>query len=405
MKWHPWFHAFIRRLYYSRRTVTGAEHVPESGPVLALGLHRNGAVDGFVYREALPGIVFMVEAALRRSLFGRMFFDGIEVVRGAGERCNMEALDECVALLGRAGCLAIFPEGTSQLGPRHLPFKSGAARIALRHLEPGRPLTVLPLGIHYECPWAFRSRVEVVVGPPVDLAAVTEAAGRSARLQKIKQCFSEALEAVGVNVPDEEWQDLAQKFAYIATLGTNHSYFAALKAMEKRLPPDAVAAWRGLEAKARGRWLLRHQGVPLFPVRLPSWGYAIGALLLALPVTAGALANLPPLALAWWAGRRFPDDRNVIALWRIVTGVPMFMLWATACCVCAAAWGPWWLAPAYLVLTWLAVRGWYRLKKLTVVAWNGLFHGRLRPDALTVHRALLSALDCAPQEQPTRSIQ
>ncbi len=71
MKWHRWFHALIRRLYFSRVAVTGAEHVPARGPVLVLCLHRNGAVDGFVYRGALPAITFMVKASLRRSVFGQ----------------------------------------------------------------------------------------------------------------------------------------------------------------------------------------------------------------------------------------------------------------------------------------------------------------------------------------------
>ncbi len=332
-----------------------------------------------------------------------MFFDGIEVMRGtAGSRAdrNLEALDDCVALLGDGGWLVVFPEGTSKLGPRHLPFKSGAARIAQRHLEGGRALAVLPLGIHYECPWAFRSRVEVVVGPPLHLAPGTGGVDRGARLQELKRRFAEILDQVGVNVADDEWQDLAQKFAYIATLGTGHGYFTALKAMERRLPPEAVAAWRALDEKARGKWLLRHQGVPLFPLSHP-WGYAALTLLLALPVATGALVNLPPLVIAWWAGRHFPDDRNVIALWRILTGVPVFILWAAACCAAAIVWGPWWLPAAYLLFTWLSLHGWYRLKKVAVVAWNGLLHSRLRPDALAVHQAVLAALTTPLPPSPT----
>lgn len=49
MSWHKLFHAFIRRSYFSRIRVFGAERVPPAGPVLAVCLHRNGAVDGFVY--------------------------------------------------------------------------------------------------------------------------------------------------------------------------------------------------------------------------------------------------------------------------------------------------------------------------------------------------------------------
>jgi hypothetical protein len=338
-------------------------------------------------------MTFMVKAGLRRGLMGRLFFDGVEVTRssdGAQPGDNLEALETCVQHLRDGKRLGIFPEGTSQLGPRHLPFKSGAARIALRYLEAGRPLTVVVLGLHYECPWAFRSRVEVVIGPPFTLDP-------GSRLGEIKELFTRALEEVGMNVPDGEWQDLAQKFAYIATLGTGRRYFDALKSFERRLPGEAVAAWRNLEEKARGRRLLRHQGVPLFPLRMP-WAYVALTALLALPVLAGALLNLPPLAVARWAGQRFPDDTNVIALWRILTGVPVLLLWAAAWLLTAAALGSSGLIVACLVSTGIAVLGWYRLKKLAVVAWNGSFHPDLREDALAVRHAVLAALETPSRE-------
>lgn len=398
MKWHPFFQAFIRQLYFSRVEVTGANQIPATGPVLALCLHRNGAVDGFVYRKVLPQVAFMLKATLRRSLMGRLFFDGLEVARteDGGRNGNLEVIDECVNWLENDGFLGVFPEGTSGLGPRHFPFKSGAPRIALRHLQDGLPLTVLPLGIHYERPWAFRSRVEVVIGPRISLDELADIESSGARLQEVKRRFTTALESVGMNVPDAQWQEMAQNFAYIATLGTKHTYFAALKAMEHQLPAEAVRAWENFETKARGRRLLRHQGVPLFPLRYP-WLYVLAALLLTLPVAVGALMNVPPLAVAWWAGRKFPDDRNVIALWRILTGVPLLVIWSAAWVAAGILFGLWWLPLIYFALTWLAVRGWYRLKKLAVVAWNGLFFPGLRSDALEIHRAVLKALTPLPQ--------
>ena len=398
MKWHPFFQAFIRQLYFSRVEVTGANQIPATGPVLALCLHRNGAVDGFVYRKVLPQVAFMLKATLRRSLMGRLFFDGLEVARteDGGRNGNLEVIDECVNWLENDGFLGVFPEGTSSLGPRHFPFKSGAPRIALRHLQDGLPLTVLPLGIHYESPWAFRSRVEVVIGPRISLDELADIESSGARLQEVKRRFTTALESVGMNVPDAQWQEMAQNFAYIATLGTKHTYFAALKAMEHQLPAEAVRAWENFETKAWGRRLLRHQGVPLFPLRYP-WWYVLAALLLTLPVAVGALMNVPPLAVAWWAGRKFPDDRNVIALWRILTGVPLLVIWSAAWVAAGILFGLWWLPLIYFALTWLAVRGWYRLKKLAVVAWNGLFFPGLRSDALEIHRAVLKALTPLPQ--------
>jgi hypothetical protein len=236
--------------------------------------------------------------------------------------------------------------------------------------------------------------VEVVIGAPVSLDLRENS---TAPLQELKHRLTESLEAVGLNFPDERWQDMAQKFAYIATLGTEHRYFDALKSMERRLPPGAVAAWESMEQAAHGRHVLRHQGVPLFPLQL-SGAYAVLTVLLAVPVLAGALLNFPPLAVAWWAGRRFPDDRNVIALWRTLTGVPLLGLWAATWLGAGAATGRLWLPTLYFFLTWLAVHGWYRLKNLAVVAWNGLLHPGLLPHALAVHREILSAMGSTNHE-------
>jgi len=392
-RWHPWFHAFIRHLYFDRVRVLGGERLNVSGPVLALCLHRNGAVDGFIYRQALPEVQFMVKAGLRKSLMGRLFFDGLEVTRkeDGGKSGNLEAINECLDFLSTGGWLGIFPEGTSGLGPRHLPFKSGAARIALRHLEEGRPLTVLPLGIHYERAWAFRSRVEIVAGEAIALDLPETLSTPGARLVELKRRISTALESVGTNFPDAATQDLAQKLAYIATLGTCHQYFDVLKSMEQGLPEEAKRSLEELETATHGKGLLRHQGVPLFPLKWP-WAYALAAVLMAPIVLTGFILNLPPVLIACWAGRKFPDDTNVITLWRILTGVPLLILWAAACCLVGLVAGPWWSPLPYIVLTWLGIRGWYRLKKLAVIAWNGTFHYKLRPLALAVHRAMLISL-------------
>src|SRR5207253_5350070 len=131
---------------------------------------------------------FMISTQLRRHLIGRLFFTGIEVVRDKDEGesgTNIEALNHCMKLLRTGGALFVFPEGTSTLGPRHLPFKSGAARILATYLESGSPIQVVPLGITYECPCAFRSRVEVVADGPVgpELAGTPPPVGRLQELQ------------------------------------------------------------------------------------------------------------------------------------------------------------------------------------------------------------------------------
>ncbi|MDA0814437.1 MAG: hypothetical protein O3C21_18850, partial [Verrucomicrobia bacterium] len=262
------------------------------------------------------------------------------------------------------------------------------------------PVAILPLGVHYECPWAFRSRLEIVVGEPIQLRSLAPTESRGARLREIKETFTVALEKVGINVANEETQELIQKFAYIATLGTQRRYFDALKAMEQNLSPDLVSAWKSMAQRMQGKRVLRHQGVPLFPIRMP-WFYALLTILLAVPVMAGALINFPPLVIAWLVGRRCARKKNVIALWRILAGVPVLVLWAGAWIIATIVHGEVWLLLAYFALSWIAVRGWYRLRKLAVAAWNGLFHPGLRAEALAIHQLVLRELEFSERSQTT----
>lgn len=391
--WYRCCHWLCVRVYFERITAVNPERLPAGGPVLYVVMHRNGAVDGFVYHELVPRGIFMISTQLQRGFFTRLFFSGIAVARRKDEEDgsgNEAALRQCVQVLKDGGELMVFPEGTSSLGPRHLPFKSGAVRLALDALAQGVPLRIVPLGIHYERAWAFRSKVEVVVGKPVP----TELAGdlsEMGRLKELKRRMTAALESVGANFASAADQEHAERLAYVATLGTARGYFNSLKALEAGIPNNLSENRRVLDSRLAGRRVLLHQGVPLFPVG-PWIFYAVLLVLLAPLVLAGTLLNAPPMLVGWLAARRFADDRNVIALWRILVGLPLGLVWFVGFGIelaWVAGW-PWMLG--YAVLTLAALKSLYRCKKLAVAVWNGLAHRDLAGPARDFHQTVLSTL-------------
>jgi 1-acyl-sn-glycerol-3-phosphate acyltransferase len=136
--WRRIFYWFITRVYFARITMLNRRNLPLKGPVLYLGLHRNGAVDGFVYHRALDGPTFMISTQLQKNWFARLFFTGIAVTRSKDEGArtdNDQALQECLAHLRDGGSLFVFPEGTSSLGCRHLPFKTGGLWLILEYMQ------------------------------------------------------------------------------------------------------------------------------------------------------------------------------------------------------------------------------------------------------------------------------
>jgi 1-acyl-sn-glycerol-3-phosphate acyltransferase len=394
--WYRWIHWLCARIYFERVTVLHPERLPEGGPILYVGLHRNGAVDGFVYRQVLPRGIFLISTQLRRSVFSRLFFCGIAVSRKQDEEDrgqNDAALCRCAQLLADGGELVVFPEGTSALGPRHLPFKSGAASIALDALARGVPLRIMPLGIHYERAWAFRSKVEVVVGEPIS-TALPAGLSELGRLKEMKRRMTSALESVGANFASAEAQEYAERLAYAATLGTPRSYSASLTALEAGVPEPLLARWRELDSQLASRRVWRHQGVPLFPVG-PGVFYALLLVVLGPMVLAGALVNLPPLLAGWLAGRKFADGPNVIALWRILVGVPLFVIWFGVVTILLARFGGGWWLLGYGLLTLAALKSLYRAKKLAVAVWNGLAHRSLARGAHEFHQSVLKTLPSA----------
>src|SRR3954449_7472368 len=68
-----WLAEALVRLYYPRRTVEGAAHLPASGPVLYVPNHPNGLLDPLVLRVAVGRPVqFLAKSTLFGNPFGRL---------------------------------------------------------------------------------------------------------------------------------------------------------------------------------------------------------------------------------------------------------------------------------------------------------------------------------------------
>ena len=184
-----WLAEALVRLYYPRRTVEGAEHLPPSGPALYVANHPNGLLDPLVLRVSIGRRArFLGKSTLWGNPFGRLAMDAFACLpvyrqrdetaddRGQSVARNEEVFARCRAELRAGAELALYPEGISHSDPRLKPLKSGAARIALSAaaatIESGEGIvpSVVPVGTHYEDKSVFRSGVHLVVGEPIDLS-------------------------------------------------------------------------------------------------------------------------------------------------------------------------------------------------------------------------------------------
>lgn len=370
----PLYH-LIGHLWFDKVSIEQAEHLKVFGPVLFLGLHRNGALDGVAYLRAVPGAAYLVSAQLHRSALGRFLFPGIAVARRKDRErgihtANDSAIDQCIEHLAGNGQLFVMPEGTSTLGRSHLPFKSGAARIAFEHLRQNRRLTIVPLAIHYECAWRWQRRVHIVVG---ETRALYPTTGFSR--EQIEVLLSACLEKTGVNFPSDDWQRRAEQLSFLGSLATNRNYPESLKHFERDLPPALTEQLSMAEAQAKRSGAWTYQRLPLVPN-----GSVFRAVMTWLPlavlIAAFAILNLPSLSAGYYAGRKLPDDINVVAFWSAMIGLGTAFLFVSALTVGLLLTGHWVAFLTYLTVSWAGVRAFDSFRRLTVITYNGLIARR-----------------------------
>ena len=119
----------VAKLFTGRVRVTGCELVPKVGPILFVGRHRAGLMDGWLYAHALPRpTVFVIAARLRRQLLLRPLVAGIAVMRRRdGGRSNGGKPFGAAGVPGRTRTWANaihLPRGHQQ--PRRTRFAAGA---------------------------------------------------------------------------------------------------------------------------------------------------------------------------------------------------------------------------------------------------------------------------------------
>lgn len=351
-----WYRALLgtaTRVYYRRVAVVGDLPPRRGGPVLWVGLHRNGAVDGMLYLRVAPRAAFLVAARLLRLPLARVFFTGIPVERpkdGTDRRGNRAALDRCLLHLAAGRDLFVMPEGTSDLGPRHLPFHTGVGVILSRALAAGVPVIVQPVGIFYDAPDRFRSDATIVLGDPVPTMLGGGLSERD-RVATLMARISAALERIAVECDSAGELARIEAITALACERPGAAYYTTLSAVARAPMPERVdAAWGRLSLAVDRRRLATDRGAPALSRRGAVWS----ALWLAvqLPLVAGAtIANAPPLAAAWLAARRLADGRNTVALWRILVGTLVGAVWLSLVLATSLAFGRPFVAAAYLVVT------------------------------------------------------
>jgi glycerol-3-phosphate O-acyltransferase / dihydroxyacetone phosphate acyltransferase len=156
------------------------ERVSTAGPILLCVNHPNNFIDSLLVGSAVQRKVhYLATAAMfRNPLMARFLLacGAIPVYRKQDDPDkmdrNLDTFSACFATFARGRLVAIYPEGTTHAEVRVQRIKTGAARIALGYEadHPGE-LRMIPVGLSFEARKAFRGRVLVSFGEPLQPAA------------------------------------------------------------------------------------------------------------------------------------------------------------------------------------------------------------------------------------------
>ena len=179
------FLRLVARLFFRSVEVTGSENVPREGGGLLVAWHPNGLADGILVLGFCPRpVTFGARHGLFRIPLVGWLLRGVGAVplyraRDRGEAGAFTSDEErraanhrslgALAASARQSFVAIFPEGATHDEPNLLDLRAGAARLFQLAREGGGDPALVPVGLHYERKYAFRSRALVVFHPPVEL--------------------------------------------------------------------------------------------------------------------------------------------------------------------------------------------------------------------------------------------
>lgn len=155
-----------------RLQVVGAEHVPSEGPVILAANHL-GVLDGAALAVACPRPVHvLVKSEAYGPGLGALFRSTAQIAINY-EGPDRSALLTACEVLGAGGVVGIFPEAQRGDGEvRHV--RHGVAYLAARSGAPVVPVAVLgtrPAGAGKGALPPPRARIDVVLGPAVDIRA------------------------------------------------------------------------------------------------------------------------------------------------------------------------------------------------------------------------------------------
>lgn len=207
----------LLRLYFPKTTVVNGDHFKFKRPCIVVSNHPNTLMDPLNAVWRIPMVVhFLAYVGLFKHWFTNWLFNTLYCIPVTRQQDangsplkNENSFEASYTFLGNGGCLYIAPEGTSYMERRLRPVKTGTARIALeaeKRNEGQLGLSILPVGLTYDQPDRFRSRLFIKAGEPIWMKNYMAAyeADKQEAVKQLTRDIDARLRSLLIDTRDEE---------------------------------------------------------------------------------------------------------------------------------------------------------------------------------------------------------
>jgi len=199
------------RFYFSTWQINNVNAIPRSGPVIFIPNHQNAFLDAILVICSSPRNPWSIARAsvfkegwVTRLLTAIQIKPVFRIRDGWSSLRNNDAIiQEWSDMLTRGQDILIFAEGNHNEPYAAGLLQKGFARMAIQFQQKDKtPLTIIPIGFHYEDHYAFRSRVLVNFGEPIHVDKILdETHSDREKLETLVAVTDSALKKLALAIP------------------------------------------------------------------------------------------------------------------------------------------------------------------------------------------------------------
>ena len=208
--------------YTKKIKVIGKKNIPNKGAILFVVNHPNGLIDPLLVAVNNPRIQhFLVRAAIFKKPLIRQFLSTLNLmpiyrIRDGIQQLgkNQKIFEQCFSILNSEKTLMIFPEGGHDKRRTIRPLSKGFLRIVFGALErhPRLKIQIIPVGITYDNPSQFPTKVCVQYGKPIMANDYYKVEDLNNEIKQLKKNISKQMESLSVHIAaDKNYQSTLEE--------------------------------------------------------------------------------------------------------------------------------------------------------------------------------------------------